>query len=194
MRMVKKRFTKPPWSSSIARHRINRVKVPPHNLILTVRMQMRILEMTNDKSPAQSALARFTKASDGIDHINISPQGKTELGVLLAHFTEARFTHEYLGPFNCMEGYWYYVKTATPDDKLRSLVGKAAYQYGKGLPSIRRRCFQEIIMDGNYFKISQNPDQGIVHRLNVAAHAVLQLRTTRHSDQPKDRAMARAGF
>lgn len=112
--------------------------------------------MTNSKSPAPPAPVRFSKKTDGIDHINISPQGLTDLGVLLAHFTESRFTHDYLGPFTSMEGFWYYVKAAIPDDKLRNLHGKSAYMYGKTLPSIRRRHFQEIIMDGNYFKILQN--------------------------------------
>lgn len=114
--------------------------------------------MTNSKSPAPTVMGRFNKTTDGVDHINISPQGKTRLGKLLAHFTESRFIHEYLGPFNCMEGYWYYVKSAVPDDRLRSLVGREAYEFGKTLPAVRRKHFQEIIMDGNYFKIDQNAE------------------------------------
>lgn len=112
--------------------------------------------MTNSRPRALDVAGRYSKDTDGIDHINISPQGKTELGVLLAHYTESHFVHEYLGPFDSMEGYWYYVKGEKPDDKLRSLSGKAAYLYGKELPSIRRQYFREIIMDGNYFKIDQN--------------------------------------
>lgn len=112
--------------------------------------------MTTSRPRASDVAGRYSKATDGIDHINISPQGKTELGVLLAHYTESPFIHEYLGPFDSMEGYWYYVKGEKPDDKLRSLSGKQAYLYGKELPSIRRQFFREIIMDGNYFKIDQN--------------------------------------
>lgn len=112
--------------------------------------------MTNSRPRDVSVAGRYNKATDGIDHINISPQGRTELGVLLAHYTESHFVHEYLGPFDSMEGYWYYVKSAVPDDKLRSLSGKQAYLYGKELPAIRRQFFREIIKDGNYFKISQN--------------------------------------
>jgi hypothetical protein len=119
-------------------------------------MQMRNLSMTNSNSSTHRTPARYEPARDGVDHINIGPSAATELGRLLAHFTESHFTHPYLGPFNCIEGYWYYVKSQTPDDRLRQLTGKAAYVYGKTLPHVRRRRFRDIIMDGNYQKILEN--------------------------------------
>jgi hypothetical protein len=109
--------------------------------------------MTNSNTQKVSV---FNKTTDGIDHINVGPKAQTELGLLLSHFTESRFTHPYLGPFNSMEGYWFYVKAKKTDDRLRSLSGKAAYQVGKGIEHIRRRYFRTIIMDGNYQKIKQN--------------------------------------
>lgn len=104
------------------------------------------------------ALVRYTPEKDGVDHINIGPDARTELGRKLAHFTEARFIHEYLGHFDSMEGFWHFVKAATPDDRLRHMSGKAAYTYGRTLPAVRRQHFQAIIQDGNYSKIDQNPD------------------------------------
>ncbi len=102
------------------------------------------------------APARYDVDTDGIDHINIDPRAKTELGRLLSHFTESPFTHPYLGKFNSMEGYWYYVKALVPDDYLRGLSERPAYLYGKALQQVRRRHFQDIIMDGNYQKIKEN--------------------------------------
>lgn len=101
-------------------------------------------------------LKHYTPETDGVDHINISHNANTELGVLLAHFTESHFTHPYLGPFNCIEGFWHYIRAATPDDRLRILVGKDAYVHGSTLPHIKRRYFQDILMDGNFQKIKEN--------------------------------------
>lgn len=111
--------------------------------------------MTNN-AIASARTRSFTPATDGVDHINISVDGKTELGVLLTHFAESHFTHPFLGPFNCMEGFWHYVRAESPDDKLRQLVGKAAYQHGKQFKTVRRPAFHKIILDGNYQKILEN--------------------------------------
>jgi hypothetical protein len=110
--------------------------------------------MTNNAR--SGAVKPRSATTDGVDHINIGNDAKTELGQLLAHFTESHFTHPYLGSFNCMEGYWHYVRAEHPDDKLRLLVGRAAYLYGKKFKTIRRTAFREIIMDGNYQKIVEN--------------------------------------
>jgi hypothetical protein len=108
------------------------------------------------KSNSSRQLKHYTPATDGKDHINISHNATTELGILLAHFTESHFTHPYLGPFECIEGYWHYVRAATPDDRLRILTGKDAYTYGSALPHIKRRYFRDILMDGNFQKIKEN--------------------------------------
>lgn len=99
----------------------------------------------------------FTPDNDGINHINIYSRGKTELGVNLSHFAKTPFVHPYFGPFNSMEGFWYYLKAEKKDDKLRQLYGPEAKFYGKKLPSVLVRHFNLLIMDANYLKIKQNP-------------------------------------
>lgn len=94
---------------------------------------------------------------DGITHINIFSKGRTELGRLLSNFAETPFIHPYFGPFNSMEGFWYYVRAVKPDDKLRMLVGPEAKFYGKKLESRFLKNFQTIIMDAIYHKVVQNP-------------------------------------
>lgn len=99
---------------------------------------------------------RYLPKMDGVDHININHDGKTELGRMLSHFYESPFVHPYLGPFDSMEGFWQYVKAEAPNDRLRTLVGQAAFALGKTLTSVRRQHFRDIIMDGNFAKIDQN--------------------------------------
>jgi hypothetical protein len=70
----------------------------------------------------------FTDQTDGIDHINIYSQGKTELGRFLSNFTRYPIETED-GPFQSIEGYWYWL--SSNDDKLRELYGWQAKKYGR---------------------------------------------------------------
>lgn len=99
----------------------------------------------------------FLPESDGVNHINIYSQGKTELGKLLSHFSHTPFVHPYFGPFNSMEGFWYYLKAEVKDEKLRQLYGAEAKFYGKKIPSVRIKHFNLLIIDANFHKVNQNP-------------------------------------
>lgn len=96
-------------------------------------------------------------ALDGISHININTGSTTELGKGLAHFAYAPFQHPYYGPFNSMEGLWYYLKSVTTDDHLRVLHGHAAKSYGRKLPMQLVDNFCPIIIAANFYKLEQNP-------------------------------------
>lgn len=65
---------------------------------------------------------------DGITHINIYSQGRTELGRFLSNFAHTPIITED-GPFESIEGYWYWL--GCRDDALRVLHGVAAKQYGR---------------------------------------------------------------
>ena len=108
--------------------------------------------LDNDSRGEGTALVR----SDGITHVNIG--GRTVLGQDLAHFAHMPFVHPFYGPFNCMEGFWYYIKAQHPDDTLRSLVGYRAKDYGKDLPMKKVDNFKELIIEANYYRINQNPE------------------------------------
>lgn len=104
--------------------------------------------------PAGMAYAR----EDGVSHINIYSRGQTELGRMLSHFYRSPFKHPFYGKFNSMEGFWYYVKAAKPDDQLRRLVGFEAKLYGKELPTgPLYDSFYDVIVEANFHKIVQNP-------------------------------------
>lgn len=98
----------------------------------------------------------FLPEGDGVTHININPRGETELGKLLSHFPKTPFIHPYLGPFSSMEGFWYYIRSKEPDEKLRELAGHEAKFHGKKLEARRFDEFKDLIVDANYHKINQN--------------------------------------
>lgn len=114
----------------------------------------------NEATPGEVAAIDSTDSNfpklDGKTHINVYSRGNTELGRLLAHFTFSPFVHPYYGPFNSMEGFWYYIKARKPDDTLRTLAGHDAKEYGKNLEHIRRPNFKELIVEANFHKVNQN--------------------------------------
>ena len=57
---------------------------------------------------------------DGIDHINISHQGLTDLGKTLHPSAELPFTHNFFGNFNSIEAFWDYIATGARDERFRN--------------------------------------------------------------------------
>lgn len=95
---------------------------------------------------------------DGITHINIGSKAATELGRELAHFTHKPFVHPEHGPFDTMEGYWQWVKSKDRPDELRYMTGHNAKKFGGTIEREYIEDFQELILEGNYCKIVQNPE------------------------------------
>lgn len=101
--------------------------------------------------------------NDGIDHINIWTSGRTELGRMLANFTYCHFDVPGIGPFNSMEGFWWFIKTSskTNDEtkarnKLRSLSGRNAKDTGRNGNLMKITGFKELVRWGMYQKVIQN--------------------------------------
>lgn len=70
----------------------------------------------------------YKPKEDGITHINIYSQGKTQLGRFLSNFEYSPIETED-GNFDSIEGYWYWL--SCKDDKLRKLSGYKAKEYGR---------------------------------------------------------------
>lgn len=64
---------------------------------------------------------------DGVTHINIYSQGKTELGRMLSNFYKCRIDTKD-GVFNSVEGYWYWlgIEDCKEKDALKTLSGYQA--------------------------------------------------------------------
>ena len=96
--------------------------------------------------------------NDGVTHINIDYNGKTELGVLLSHFAKTPFEHPYFGTFNSMEGFWHFLKSTERSDKMRKYWGNDAKVFGKQFTWHNVNKFYEVIMAANFYKIEQTPN------------------------------------
>ena len=102
----------------------------------------------------------YNLSDDGITHINVYSQGKTELGKFLSNFTYSPVETIH-GKFLSLEGYYHYIKSilairlsplaevllVTNHDQLehlRKLYGKYAQQHG-------RTVRQELMAQGVWF-------------------------------------------
>lgn len=83
---------------------------------------------------------------DGVDHINIYSQGKTELGRALSNFSTIPFIHPVHGRFETVEGFWYWLTTR--DDRLRTLPGWQCKKLGRSL----QRLFNTKFIEGCFRK------------------------------------------
>jgi hypothetical protein len=77
----------------------------------------------------------YDPALDGVDHINVYSQGRTELGRLLSNFAHTPFTVPRDGTFASVEAYWYWLQCDDPAarERLRPLYGYRAKQTGRAL-------------------------------------------------------------
>lgn len=101
-------------------------------------------------------------AEDGVTHINVYSQGKTELGRLLSNFTKTPFIHPDYGMFECMEGFYYYISTGCCDEEFRYLLGFKAKQHGAKMPRVKRDDFVDVMDSGLRAKIRCN---GNIHAM-----------------------------
>jgi hypothetical protein len=98
---------------------------------------------------------------DGITHINIYSQGKTELGRMLSNFY--RYSIETKdGQFNSVEGYWYWLGIEDCKEKeiLRKLYGYTAKKTGNNLKAhFNSRFddeFERKILNAIWYKARKN--------------------------------------
>jgi hypothetical protein len=94
---------------------------------------------------------------DGIDHINVSQMGKTELGKFLDINAKAPFNHPELAQFQSVGGLWFYVKTEDHPESFRYIWGDRCRKMGKEYKTIDVDSFKLIIADATWIKIISNP-------------------------------------
>ena len=95
---------------------------------------------------------------DGITHLNVYSQGKTELGRLLTNFALTPFKHPDYGRFASMEGFWYWLSTGQKHDRLRRAHGAIAKKIGRSLERVPCTNFKEEIEKAIRVKIKQTPE------------------------------------
>ena len=76
---------------------------------------------------------KYTPETDGVDHINVYSQGKTQLGRFLTNFANSPFICGD-GEFQSVEGYWYWLSCTHPrKEELRKAYGFNAKKLGREL-------------------------------------------------------------
>lgn len=98
---------------------------------------------------------------DGISHINIYSQGKTQLGKMLSNFFHYKIMTKD-GAFNSVEGYWYWLGIENCQEKeiLRNLYGYNAKKTGnelkKKFKSRLDEDFEKKILNAIWYKVKRN--------------------------------------
>jgi hypothetical protein len=96
---------------------------------------------------------------DGVTHINIFSNAKTQLGQDLSHFADLPIYHPVFGGFRSGEGLWYWISRR--EESLRSLSGIEAKLHGRSLPvlvTLPADEFQRMINLGNQAKLDAYPE------------------------------------
>lgn len=102
-------------------------------------------------------MSDFKPENDGVDHINIYSQGKTELGKWLTNFAYSPIDILEHGKFNSIEGYWYWL--GTKDERLRRLSGWEAKRLGKTLEAKEVDGFEDLIRKAIDIKLKSSPQK-----------------------------------
>ena len=98
-----------------------------------------------------------TLEEDGISHVNVGSNAKTDLGKHLAMTVNLGFRHPFLGPFRTHEGFRRYVIHPNPTDNLRYTYGSKTNSHSAKDDRLNRQHYRRIVIDGYYLKIKQNP-------------------------------------
>lgn len=116
-----------------------------------------VLEKPQAVEPTLQAIPTHPMVlQDGVTHINIDAYAKTELGRMLVHKFSARFEHPTFGRFKSVEGFWGFIRDGARDDRWRYVSGMTAKRETRNLGSRYVANFHQIIMEANFFKVSQN--------------------------------------
>ena len=98
---------------------------------------------------------------DGISHVNIYSQGKTELGRMLSNFYHYQVITKD-GNFTSVEGYWYWlgIEDCTEKEVLRNLYGYNAKKTGNDLKGRFKerfdKDFERKIINAIWYKVKRN--------------------------------------
>lgn len=98
---------------------------------------------------------------DGVDHINVSRRGASQLGKALNLDYVRNWEHKVLGPFRSLNSLWFFLRAKNRSDKIRAIVGTGLRTFvdsecggfGEHLPN-----FRAMILDSMYLRILDCPE------------------------------------
>jgi hypothetical protein len=109
----------------------------------------------------------FTDPRDGVEFINISAIGNTELGRFLSNSSHSKFTHPEYGSFESMIGFWKWYCAKDREsvnnaerinvDRLRTMYGRDAIAHAKNhVKQCFVKSFRQVIAHAIWYKIIAN--------------------------------------
>lgn len=114
--------------------------------------------MTYKKRSTRKRSYDLDPKDDGVTHINIYSQGKTDLGKALSNFSHHPLCHPEHGLFASVEGYWYWL--TRQDEDLRHLYGFKAKELGRSLPVVKQwhpEQFKQYVCQAIDAKLQKHP-------------------------------------
>lgn len=106
-------------------------------------------------------MSKLFYRKDGVDHINIHANAKTELGRRLDNLSHEPFVHPEYGEFASVEGFYWYLVDGAKDDGFRTLHGHDARKIGMLHKNSERHLngrLTEKAAEASMYKVTQNPD------------------------------------
>lgn len=96
-----------------------------------------------------------TWVKDGVDHINISSYGLTELGQVLKPTSYLSFNHHLLGEFDSVSCFWSYIETGCVSERVRTMLNPDRLLFLKSAVRHDVKNLLYIILDAMWQRVSQ---------------------------------------
>lgn len=94
---------------------------------------------------------------DGLDHINISSIGETDLGRTLHPNTMLPFTHDVMGEFGSLSAFWGFMETGAGIDRIRYLNTPGRLKLLREITRYKVENISFFIVDANWQRICKYP-------------------------------------
>lgn len=93
---------------------------------------------------------------ENIVHVNVYSMSRSELGRALSNFNPCGIDHPTLGYFRTLEAAWMYLSRQNVPERIRTLYGAEAKQYGR-YPKINNPEFNAQILSLSAYRLTQHP-------------------------------------
>ena len=91
---------------------------------------------------------------DGVDHLNISPKGLTDLGRTLHPNSMLGFTHDVFGDFGSVSAFWDFVETGSRHDNVRYMNTAGRMSFMKNAPKYKVDGLLYFVLDAMWQRVN----------------------------------------
>ena len=112
--------------------------------------------MATYEIPSTDGPIKINPLRESVDHLNIYSMSRSELGRALSNFNGCGVDHPTLGYFKSLEGAWMYLSRDAIPERIRTLYGAEAKQYGRH-PKVENPLFKQQILSLSAYRLAQHP-------------------------------------